>query len=95
MEDRAAAIARDLAKASPDTIRLGFACVHAGRGRTWEEAGAIAAALREQCTSGADFKEGVEAFRQHREPHWPSMPPGTYLEAPKPLPEKSVIEPKP
>jgi hypothetical protein len=25
-----------------------------------------------------DFKEGYEAFKQKREPHWPSMPPSFY-----------------
>lgn len=85
VEDRAGAIARDLAKASPEAIRLGLAYVHSTRNKTWEEAGQIGAALREACTAGDDFKEGVAAFHQHREPHWPSMPAGTYLESPRQL----------
>jgi enoyl-CoA hydratase/carnithine racemase len=80
VEDRAGAIARDIAKASPAGIRLGLEYVRGSRNETWEEAGKLAAELRRECTSGADFKEGVAAFHAHREPHWPSMPQGTYSE---------------
>jgi enoyl-CoA hydratase/carnithine racemase len=85
VEDRAGAIARDIAKASPEAIHLGLAYVHGSRDKSWDEAGQLAATLREACTSGADFKEGVAAFHQHREPHWPSMPPGTYTKPPEPI----------
>jgi len=85
VDDRAGAIARDIAKASPEAIRLGLSYAHGSRDKSWDEAGQLAAILREECTEGADFKEGVLAFHQRREPHWPSMPAGTYRESPKPL----------
>ena len=74
VEDRATAIARDLAKASPSAIRLGFEYVHSSREKEWTQAGEIAAKLRTECTDSADFKEGVAAFHAHREAHWPGMP---------------------
>jgi enoyl-CoA hydratase/carnithine racemase len=79
VEDRAEAVGRDLSRASPEAVRLGFAYVHGSRGKSWEEAGRVAAALREACAVGLDFMEGVAAFHEHREPHWPSMPSGTYV----------------
>jgi enoyl-CoA hydratase/carnithine racemase len=86
VEDRAEAVAREISRASPDAVRLGFAYVHGSRGQSWEEAGQVAAAMRESCAAGADFTEGVAAFHEHREPRWPSMPPGTYVETPEPPP---------
>lgn len=78
VEDRAEAVAREISKASPEAIRLGMAYVQSSRGKSWEEAGGIAATLREACASGRDFPEGVRAFHDHREPRWPGMPEGTY-----------------
>ncbi|MGA8597353.1 MAG: enoyl-CoA hydratase/isomerase family protein [Bryobacteraceae bacterium] len=83
VEDRAGAIARDIAKASPEAVRLGLEYVNRSRNKTWCEAGILAAELRRECTSGADFKEGVAAFHEHRESHWPSMPEGTYSDIPE------------
>jgi enoyl-CoA hydratase/carnithine racemase len=80
VDDRAEAVARDVSRASPDAIRFGFAYVHETLGKSWDEAGSVAAKLRESCVSSSDFQEGVAAFHEHREPHWPSMPPGTYAE---------------
>jgi enoyl-CoA hydratase/carnithine racemase len=77
-DDRAAAIATDLSKASPDAIRLGLQYVRESRNQSWQAAGALAAELRRKCATGADFQEGVAAFHQHREPRWPSMPEGAY-----------------
>jgi len=86
VEDRAEAVAREVSRASPEAVRLGIACVHGSRGKSWEEAGKLAATLREACAGGPDFTEGVAAFHEQREPHWPSMPAGTYVEAPEPPP---------
>jgi enoyl-CoA hydratase/carnithine racemase len=82
VEDRAGAIARDIAKASPEALRLGLEYIRESRNKSWEEAGRLAAKLRQECTSGADFREGVAAFHQHREARWPSMPTGTYDDVP-------------
>jgi len=71
---RAAALARDLAKASPLAIRAGMQYIRDAREKSWNEAGALATALRIALMEGADFKEGYAAFKQKREPRWPSMP---------------------
>lgn len=86
IEDRAEAVARDISRASPEAVRLGIAYVHGSRGESWEEAGKVAAALREACAAGPDFTEGVAAFHEQREPHWPSMPSGTYVGTSEPPP---------
>jgi enoyl-CoA hydratase/carnithine racemase len=77
---RAAAIARDLAKASPVAIEAGMQFVRESRDKSWAEAGELAAALRIRVMESADFREGCAAFREKREAHWPSMPPGHYAE---------------
>lgn len=76
--DRAKGVAKDIAKASPAVIAAGLAYFHGSRGKSWEEAGDLAAQLRVQLMEGADFKEGFEAFKHRREPQWPSMPPEFY-----------------
>jgi enoyl-CoA hydratase/carnithine racemase len=76
--DRAKAIARELAKASPSAIEAGMTYVHETRGKPWEESGRIAADARRKVMHGADFPEGVLAFKQKREARWPSMPPAFY-----------------
>ncbi|MGI8958582.1 MAG: enoyl-CoA hydratase/isomerase family protein [Bryobacteraceae bacterium] len=70
---RAAAIARDLGKASPLAIEAGMRYVRGSRGKSWEEAGELAAALRHKLMNSADFKEGCTAFKEKREPRWPSL----------------------
>jgi enoyl-CoA hydratase/carnithine racemase len=84
VEDRAEAVAREISRASPDAVRLGIAYVHGSRGKSWEDAGKVAAVLRETCAGGPDFREGVAAFHDHREARWPSMPAGTYAETTEP-----------
>jgi enoyl-CoA hydratase/carnithine racemase len=74
MDDRAAAISRDIARSSPEGIRLGMEYVLQSRNKSWIQAGEIAAGLRRLSTASPDFKEGVAAFHEHREPQWPSMP---------------------
>ena len=78
VEDRAAAIARDIAKASPEAIGMGLEYVHGARGKSWTQVGELAARLRAKCMVSADFKEGVAAFHQKREAQWPSMPAAPY-----------------
>jgi enoyl-CoA hydratase/carnithine racemase len=72
--DRAKVTARDLAKSSPKAIRAGMQYVAEACGKSWVEKGEIAMRLRAELIAGADFQEGYEAFKQKREPHWPSIP---------------------
>lgn len=75
---RAKGVARELAKASPAVIEAGLEYYHRSRGKSWQEAGDLAAELRVKAMDSADFKEGFAAFKHKREPHWPSMPPEFY-----------------
>ncbi len=72
--DRAKALARELAKASPTAIAAGMQYFHGSRGKTSKEAGELAKRLRSGLMQSEDFKEGYEAFKHKREPNWPSMP---------------------
>lgn len=76
--DRANVVARDLAKASPRTIAAGMQYFRGSRGKSSQEAGKLAAELRTELMASGDFQEGCAAFKEKREPHWPSMPPGFY-----------------
>lgn len=67
------AIARQVAKASPLAIRAGMRYVRDSRGKSWEEAGELAIALRTEVMTSTDFKEGYAAFKEKREPRWPSF----------------------
>jgi enoyl-CoA hydratase/carnithine racemase len=81
LADRAAAIANDLARSSPEAIKLGMQYVRASRGKTWAKAGEIANAARAKLMRSRDFAEGVAAFKQKRNPRWPSMPKSSYTES--------------
>jgi enoyl-CoA hydratase/carnithine racemase len=76
--DRVKVMARELAKASPEAIMAGLEYVKRSRDKDYVEAGKLASELRTRVTSGADFTEGVAAFKEKREPRWPSIPPGFY-----------------
>jgi enoyl-CoA hydratase/carnithine racemase len=78
LTDRGNAIARDLAKASPLALASGMRYFQDSRGKSWKEAGELAASLRPGLMASEDFKEGIAAFKQKREPRWPSMPPEFY-----------------
>jgi enoyl-CoA hydratase/carnithine racemase len=69
---RAHAIAEGIAASSPTAIRAGMAFVQEVRGRSWKEAGKIAARVRNEVFQSADFREGLLAFREKRRPKWPS-----------------------
>ena len=77
-DDRAGAIARDLAWSSPVAISAGLDYVREAHGNNWAKQGELAAAQRSKVLNGADFKEGVRAFKEHRAPRWPSMPKAAY-----------------
>jgi len=78
--ERAQAVARDIAKASPRAIMAGMQYFLGSRGKSPKEAGELAASLRAELMASGDFQEGCAAFKEKREPHWPSMPPGFYEE---------------
>lgn len=70
---RGAAIARDLARASPRAIKAGMQYVRASRGKSWSKAGALAIALRDRLMKSDDFREGYAAFKEKREAKWPCL----------------------
>lgn len=76
--ERANALARDLARASPHAIAAGMKYFRDSRGKNMQQAGEIAAALRTELMASGDFDEGRTAFKEKREPRWPSMPAGYY-----------------
>ena len=78
LADRSKVMAREIAKASPLAVSSGMRYFRASRGKSWEESGALAAELREKLMDSADFKEGIAAFKEKRDPHWPSMPSSFY-----------------
>jgi enoyl-CoA hydratase/carnithine racemase len=70
---RALEIARAVAAFSPVAIQRGLEFAQQVRGRGPKEAGKIAQEFRNQMFAGPDFKEGIRAFRERREPQWPSF----------------------
>lgn len=70
---RARALARTLLENSPQAMASvkNLLAKHASRRLDEELADAVEANARQRST--ADFKEGVEAFLQHRRPQWPSL----------------------
>jgi enoyl-CoA hydratase/carnithine racemase len=73
LENRAMEIARDIAAWSPTSIRTGLTFVQQVRGLSWDEAGAVARRVRSEVFESADFREGIEAFREKRVAKWPSL----------------------
>ena len=76
--ERAKSIAQELARHSPIAIAAGMEYVQYSREKTSKEAGELARALRVKVMREDDFKEGVKAFKEKREPRWPSMAPNFY-----------------
>lgn len=72
-EERAREVAEAIASSSPTAIRTGLGYVREIRGLNWRQAGEIARQLRNEIFKGADFREGIAAFREKRRPKWPSI----------------------
>ncbi len=73
LADHGQALARELAKASPAAVTAGMRYFHESRGKSWKEAGELATQLRAGIMQGADFQEGYRAFKEKRDPRWPSL----------------------
>jgi enoyl-CoA hydratase/carnithine racemase len=82
LHDTSKGVAREIAKSSPLAISAGLQYVRDTEGKAGREAGEIAALLRAKLMASGDYKEGTTAFREKREPHWPSMPLDFYAKRP-------------
>lgn len=71
---QAHAVARDLARASPAAIAAGMRYWRESRNKSWKEAGELASLLRKKLFESGDLREGYAAFKEKREPRWPSLP---------------------
>jgi enoyl-CoA hydratase/carnithine racemase len=74
LDDRATAIAHNLAFSSQETLRRGLDFVQQSREMSWATAGILAADMIARTQRSADFAEGVHAARESRKPDWPSVP---------------------
>jgi enoyl-CoA hydratase/carnithine racemase len=70
---RAMEIAEGLSKSSPTAVRSGLDFVQEVRHRDWQTAGMIARRVRDELFQSNDFQEGLRAFREKRQPKWPSI----------------------
>jgi enoyl-CoA hydratase/carnithine racemase len=66
-------VASALAESSPTAVQSGLRSVQLARGKDWKQAGEISQRLRREVFASPDFQEGVRAFREKRQPRWPSI----------------------
>ncbi|MGA2119855.1 MAG: enoyl-CoA hydratase/isomerase family protein [Bryobacteraceae bacterium] len=72
LADRAMELASQLARGSGEALAAGLGFLRDTQGLPLEQIRRLAAKRRLEAQRTADFREGVEAFRQKREPVWPS-----------------------
>lgn len=72
LDDRATAIATQLAESSSQAIATGLEFVHVARDANALSFGKLAAEYRGRAFESEDFAEGVTAFHEKRKPRWPS-----------------------
>jgi enoyl-CoA hydratase/carnithine racemase len=72
-ERRAMEVAELVAGYSPTAVQNGLSFVQEVRGKDWEESGRVARRVRDRVFAGADFQEGLRAFREKRPARWPSL----------------------
>src|SRR5581483_12304930 len=70
---RASAIATTISQYSPIAVGRGLDYVHRIRVRDWDHAGRIGHQTRDQLLESEDYREGVRAFLEKRQPSWPSL----------------------
>ncbi len=70
---KAMEIGEKLANSSPTALRSGLSFVQEARGKDWAMAGLIARRVSEELFQSPDFLEGIRAFREKRQPVWPSL----------------------
>ena len=73
LEARAMEVANTLAESSPTAIRSGLRCLQEVRSKHFSLAGEISQRVRREVFESADFQEGIRAFREKRQPRWPSI----------------------
>lgn len=73
LEDRAEAVARQIANSSPEAIARGMTFAAASRELDLPAALKLALETRSHAFKSADFREGLRAFREKQRPSWPSL----------------------
>jgi len=70
---RAEGLAHELSERSPEAVRRGLALVHESREMSLNDALDHADRLRARMFQSPDYREGVWAFQEKRQPRWPSL----------------------
>jgi enoyl-CoA hydratase/carnithine racemase len=69
----AADIAALISTFSPSAINVGLSYANQIRGRDWEHASEVGRKVRSRLLATEDYREGVRAAIERRQPQWPSL----------------------